>query len=116
MSTIDYPEKKASRSIRQQATVQPHILTRYYKFYRHNGASFSAAIVNELFWVLMWLFLRMESPFWQKIAQKQQQLFPHINPRRPKLCDPILITKYLAYLPLFDAHLGEKTDSIYCLY
>ncbi|MEX5486691.1 hypothetical protein IC611_18275 [Proteus mirabilis] len=27
-------------------------------------------------------------PFWQKIAQKQQ-LFPHINPRRPKLCDPI---------------------------
>ena len=22
--------------------------------------------------------------------------------------DPILITKYLAYLPLFDAHLGEK--------
>ncbi|SPY93929.1 cellulose synthase catalytic subunit [UDP-forming] [Proteus mirabilis] len=49
MSTIDYPEKKASRSIRQQATMQSHILTRYYKFYRHNGASFSATIVNELF-------------------------------------------------------------------
>ncbi|HGN0024092.1 TPA: UDP-forming cellulose synthase catalytic subunit [Proteus mirabilis] len=89
MSAIDYPEKKVPRTIRQQPTLQSHILTRYYKFYRHNGASFSAAIVNELFWVLMWLFLRMESPFWQKIAQKQQQLFPHINPRCPKLCDPI---------------------------
>ncbi|MEQ4923400.1 UDP-forming cellulose synthase catalytic subunit [Proteus hauseri] len=82
----------------------PHILIRYYKFYRRNGASRSGAIISELFLGLMWLILRMESPFWRKIARKQRALFPHIDPRCPKVFDPLryllqsiwLITHYIA--------------------
>ncbi|XTD82649.1 UDP-forming cellulose synthase catalytic subunit [Proteus vulgaris] len=75
-------------------------------FYRHNGASRSATIVSELFMGIMWIFLRMESPFWRKIARKQRLLFPHINPRCPKVFDPLryllqsiwLICHYLVQL------------------
>ncbi|OAT34797.1 UDP-forming cellulose synthase catalytic subunit [Proteus myxofaciens] len=73
---------------KQRKKIQ-HILIRYYTFYRHNGASRSAAIISELFQGIMWFFLRMESSFWQNIVKKQRALFPHINPRCPKLFDPL---------------------------
>lgn len=91
---------------KKEKKVPQHILIRYYKFYRHNGASRSATIVSELFMGIMWIFLRMESPFWRKIARKQRLLFPHINPRCPKVFDPLryllqsiwLICHYLVQL------------------
>lgn len=81
----------SSRNIINKITPKApsHIFIRYYKFYRHNGASRSATIIHELFMGIMWLFLRMESPFWRKIAQKQRELFPHIDPRCPKIFDPL---------------------------
>lgn len=98
-SSFDATKKKEKK-------VPQHILIRYYKFYRHNGASRSATIVSELFMGIMWIFLRMESPFWRKIARKQRLLFPHINPRCPKVFDPLryllqsiwLICHYLVQL------------------
>nr|WP_286146395.1 hypothetical protein [Shigella sp. FC1967] len=75
--------KKAEKKVTQ------HLLIRYYTFYRHNGASRSAAIISELFMGIMWFFLRMESPFWRKIAKKQRALYPHIDPRCPKIFDPL---------------------------
>lgn len=100
-----------------EKNVTQHILIRYYKFYRHNGASRSAAIVSELFMGIMWFFLRMESPFWRKIARKQRELYPHIDPHCPKVFDPLRYLLQSVWLAChYVAHLLIKKPTQFIFY
>lgn len=63
-----------------------------YATMRTGGTSVFAASLN-LFWcILGWMFLRFETPGWQRIFQDGRRLFPHISPEHPR---PLDIVRYL---------------------
>ena len=63
-------------------------LSEHYRHFRRHGASaFSAAL--GCFWMsLAWMFIPLEHPRWQRIRARHSELYPHINPDRPRPLDP----------------------------
>ncbi|MDE4082126.1 MULTISPECIES: UDP-forming cellulose synthase catalytic subunit [Enterobacter cloacae complex] len=63
-------------------------LSERYRHYRHHNAS-SLSAASGCFWmVLAWMFLPLEHPRWQRIRTRHDELYPHINPDRPRPLDP----------------------------
>jgi hypothetical protein len=38
--------------------------------------------------ILAWMFIPLEHPRWQRIRARHSELYPHINPDRPRPLDP----------------------------
>ncbi|MCW2481140.1 UDP-forming cellulose synthase catalytic subunit [Candidatus Symbiopectobacterium sp. NZEC135] len=64
-----------------------------YRDYLKQGATLFTAGMGTLLSVLAWMFLRLESPSWQRIRSQSAFWFPHISPHRPRPADPL---RYLA--------------------
>ena len=60
-----------------------------YRGYRQHGASAFSAALGCLWAILAWMFIPLEHPRWQRIRDAQSELFPHINPQRPRPLDPL---------------------------
>ncbi|WP_407731746.1 UDP-forming cellulose synthase catalytic subunit [Pseudocitrobacter faecalis] len=60
-----------------------------YQGYRRAGASrFSASL--GCFWVaLVWAFIPLEQANWQRLIARQDELYPHIDAKRPRPLDPL---------------------------
>jgi cellulose synthase (UDP-forming) len=63
-------------------------LSERYRNYRLHGASPFSAALGCLWVVLAWLFIPLEHPRWQRIRARHAELYPHINPDRPRPLDP----------------------------
>lgn len=59
-----------------------------YRNYRLHGASAFSAAMGCFWMILAWTFIPLEHPRWQRIRERQQQLYPHLNPDRPRPLDP----------------------------
>ncbi|KAA9000697.1 UDP-forming cellulose synthase catalytic subunit [Affinibrenneria salicis] len=71
--------------------VQQALSVRYRRARRAGVCRATAAFC--LLWVtLAWLFFRLEAPAWRRLLRQRRQLFPHIDPRRPR---PLDIVRYL---------------------
>lgn len=62
-----------------------------YKIYRSHSASPLSAALGCFYLLMAWLFLPLENEQWQKISRNRQQLYPHIDPNRPR---PLDILRY----------------------
>ncbi|AHG20399.1 cellulose synthase [Chania multitudinisentens RB-25] len=71
-----------------------------YRAYWMKGASPFSAFVNTLVIVLAWIFLRFESPAWQRIRGNRDYWFPHIPPNRPRPADGLRYLLQAAWLLL----------------
>ncbi|WKS81347.1 UDP-forming cellulose synthase catalytic subunit [Edwardsiella tarda] len=60
-----------------------------YRAYREHGASSFSAGVGCCWVALAWAILCLESPAWQAVRQQRARWFPHIDPLRPRLLDPL---------------------------
>ncbi|WP_375056616.1 UDP-forming cellulose synthase catalytic subunit [Zobellella sp. DQSA1] len=60
-----------------------------YRGYRERGSSSVAALLCCGWGVLAWLFLRLESPWWQRVRAHRNYWFPHISPERPRIGDSL---------------------------
>jgi len=67
--------------------VSSRLSENYRHFRRHGASAFSAAL--GCFWmILAWTFIPLEHPRWQRIRARHSELYPHINPNRPRPLDP----------------------------
>ena len=60
-----------------------------YRYYRASHSSRTAAGVMIFCVALSWLFLRFESPVWQRVKAQRTRWYPQISPSRPRLADPL---------------------------
>ncbi|EPY6989695.1 UDP-forming cellulose synthase catalytic subunit [Klebsiella quasipneumoniae] len=60
-----------------------------YDDYRQHGASWLSASLGCLWASLVWALMPLETPRWQAILAHHDTYFPHINPHRPRLLDPL---------------------------
>ena len=60
-----------------------------YLGYRKAGSSWLSATLTCLWVGLAWLFLPLENARWQALADRHDELFPHINFSRPRPLDPL---------------------------
>lgn len=63
-------------------------LSERYRHYRHHGASSLSAALGCLWMILAWMFIPLEHPRWQRIRARHGELYPHINPDKPRPLDP----------------------------
>lgn len=63
------------------------MLQERYRAYRRAGTSAITAFFTTFLVALGWLFLRFESPVWQKIRDYDGYWFPHITSQRPRPAD-----------------------------
>ena len=60
-----------------------------YRQYRSHHASRSAAAVMVFCVAAGWLFLRFESPSWQRVIAQRTRWYPQISAEHPKFADPL---------------------------
>ncbi|WP_058910495.1 UDP-forming cellulose synthase catalytic subunit [Entomohabitans teleogrylli] len=60
-----------------------------YMTYRRNGSPPLAAFWGCLLYSLAWVFLPLENSRWQGLIARHQQLWPQINPQRPRPLDAL---------------------------
>ena len=60
-----------------------------YRQYRSHHASRSAAAVMVFCVAVGWLFLRFESPSWQRVNSHRTRWYPQISAEHPKFADPL---------------------------
>ncbi|HKN03450.1 MAG TPA: UDP-forming cellulose synthase catalytic subunit [Buttiauxella sp.] len=60
-----------------------------YRLFRRNGTPFLVAALGCFWWLLAWTLLPLENTHWTTIRGRHAQLFPHINPRRPRPLDAV---------------------------
>ncbi len=65
------------------------VLQSRYRHYRHHHASPVAAATMVFCIALSWLFLRFESPSWQRVSGQRARWYPQLSADRPKLADPL---------------------------
>lgn len=58
-----------------------------YETYCNKGASRFSALLTCFLDIVAWMFLKLESPEWQRVRADHQYWFPHINPARPRSGD-----------------------------
>ena len=63
-------------------------LSERYRHYRHHGASSLSAALGCFWMILAWMFIPLEHPRWQRIRARHGELYPHINPDKPRPLDP----------------------------
>ena len=63
-------------------------LSERYRHYRHHGASSLSAALGCFRMILAWMFIPLEHPRWQRIRARHGELYPHINPDKPRPLDP----------------------------
>ncbi|MCW2460432.1 UNVERIFIED_ORG: hypothetical protein M2154_002740 [Enterobacter sp. JUb101] len=63
-------------------------LSERYRNYRRHGASSFSAVLGCFWMVLAWIFIPLEHPRWQHIRARHRELYPHLNPDRPRPLDP----------------------------
>lgn len=63
-------------------------LSERYRHYRHHGASSLSAALGCFWMILAWMFIPLEHPRWQIIRARHGELYPHINPDKPRPLDP----------------------------
>lgn len=61
----------------------------HYRGYRQRGARPFTAAVLSLGAVLAWVFLRLDSPQWQRLLRNWRQYYPQLANKRPSLGDPL---------------------------
>ena len=71
------------------APVVAERLSERYSDYRQHGASWLSASLGCLWASLVWALMPLETPRWQAILNNHRDYFPHINPHRPRLLDPL---------------------------
>ncbi len=71
--------------------VQQAVQTRY-RAYRRHGSSAFTAFFTTLLVALGWIFLRFESPGWQRLRAGRAYWFPHLSFSRPRPAD---VLRYL---------------------
>ncbi|HEJ9095926.1 TPA: UDP-forming cellulose synthase catalytic subunit [Serratia odorifera] len=74
---------------------------RRYRTYRRNGSSVLTAFFTTLLVACGWVFLRFESPAWQRIRAGRSYWFPHISPLRPRLADGLRYLVQALWLLMF---------------
>lgn len=83
-------------------------LSMRYNGYRRAGAPVFTATLACLWTALCWLFLRLESPQWQRIIAHDTRYYPQIDTQRPQPLDPLrylIQTLWLLFLhPLKRSH------------
>lgn len=62
-------------------------MRRRYHLYMQQGCTVLTAFLTTLALPLCWIFLRFESPSWQRVIQNRTYWFPQISPTRPRLGD-----------------------------
>ncbi|CNJ42786.1 cellulose synthase catalytic subunit [Yersinia intermedia] len=62
-------------------------MRRRYHLYMQQGCTVLTAFLTTLALPLCWIFLRFESPSWQRVIQNRTYWFPQISPIRPRLGD-----------------------------
>lgn len=62
-------------------------MRRRYHLYMQQGCTVLTAFLTTLALPLCWIFLRLESPSWQRVIQNRTYWFPQISPIRPRLGD-----------------------------
>ena len=65
-------------------------LSEHYRHFRRHGASAFSAALGCFWMILAWMFIPLEHPRWQRIRARHSELYPHINPNRPRPLDPAL--------------------------
>ena len=63
-------------------------LSEHYRHFRRHGASAFSAALGCFWMILAWMFIPLEHPRWQRIRARHGELYPHINPNRPRPLDP----------------------------
>ena len=63
-----------------------------YHTYRRNGAPPFSAALGCLWFILAWTLLPLENANWTRLRKQQAQLYPHINPLRPRPLDAVRYT------------------------
>lgn len=63
-------------------------LSEHYRHFRRHGASAFSAALGCFWMILAWMFIPLEHPRWQRIRARHSELYPHINPDRPRPLDP----------------------------
>lgn len=63
-----------------------------YHTYRRNGAPPFSAALGCLWFILAWTLLPLENANWTRLRKQQTQLYPHINPLRPRPLDAVRYT------------------------
>ncbi|MDU5514273.1 MAG: UDP-forming cellulose synthase catalytic subunit, partial [Enterobacter sp.] len=63
-------------------------LSEHYRHFRRHGASAFSAALGCFWMILAWMFIPLEHPRWQRIRARHSELYPHINPNRPRPLDP----------------------------
>lgn len=66
-----------------------HAVQARYRAYRRHGASAFTAFFTTLLVALSWVFLRLESPGWQRLRAGRTYWFPHLSPSRPRPADAL---------------------------
>lgn len=64
-------------------------LSERYRNYRLHGASAISAMLGCFWAILAWALIPLEHPRWQHIRARHHELYPHINPDRPRPLDPL---------------------------
>ena len=60
-----------------------------YRAYRQRGARPFTAVVLSVGASLAWVFLRLDSPQWQRLLRNWRQYYPQLAHKRPSLGDPL---------------------------
>lgn len=68
--------------------VHQAVQTRY-RTYRRHGSSAFTAFFTTLLVALGWIFLRFESPVWQRLRAARSYWFPHLSSSRPRPADAL---------------------------
>ncbi|AGO53138.1 UDP-forming cellulose synthase catalytic subunit [Serratia plymuthica] len=80
--------------------VHQAVQTRY-RTYRRNGSSAFSAFLATLLVALGWIFLRFESPDWQRVRASRAYWFPHLSFSRPRPADGLRYLLQGLWLLLF---------------
>lgn len=83
-------------------------LSERYRDYRQHGASWLAAAMGCLWASIVWALMPLETPRWQAILNNHRDYFPHINPHRPRLLDPLRYLLQSLWLLVTQAPEPEK--------
>lgn len=77
-----------------------------YRGYQKAGTPGLVAWLTCVWTSLAWLFLRLESPAWNRIIRQHTRYFPQINPQRPRPLDPLRYA--IQSLWLLVMHLSDR--------
>ncbi|MBU9812231.1 UDP-forming cellulose synthase catalytic subunit [Rahnella sp. SL6] len=94
----------------------PPVVLELQNRYRHYRASHSSRMAAGLMIIcvaLCWLFLRFESPFWQRVNAQRTRWYPQISPSQPRLADPLRYIVQSVWLLIILPSEGRRGRVIY---